>query len=254
MDKFRRHAVEHFPLILGEVVAALFQGVVPVLPGGTSDDDDGGLRGLRGFFHRRFLQLHLRVAEGPVAPPAVVHGVFTNPVGIAGGKLGIELLPCVFQALDEVDAPGRVHVASAAVAHIEPVKLAAAEDRRLLILFQWQRPVVFEQHARLRSCLTDQIRKAGGIPALSIRGVFLLHEARTHMPVDRALNDPSDRFRNQIHMCLLKASQPSVKAQARFRSVRPAGCRAAGYRRRPPRGPAPSCTAPPNGSATRCRR
>ena len=49
--KLRRHLVEHVALGLGEVVAALLQGVLPVLAGGAPDDDKGGVRGFRGLSH-----------------------------------------------------------------------------------------------------------------------------------------------------------------------------------------------------------
>ena len=132
------------------------------------------------------------MAEGPVAPPAVVGGVIPHPGGVAGGEGAVEALPRVLQPLHEVDAPGGVHVAAAAVAHKEPVELAAPEDRRLLVLFKRQHAVIFKQHAGIRPGLPDQLREALGMPALARGGVLLLHEPRAHVPVHRPLDEPAD--------------------------------------------------------------
>ena len=220
MGEVLRHQVEHHALLLGEVVAALFEGVLPILAGGAADDHErrfGGFRcGLYGFL----IKLHLRMAEGPVAPPAVVGRVLFCPGGVALDEGGIVFLSRVFEAVDKVDAPGRVNVTAASVTDIEPVELAAAENCDLFVLFQRQRPIVFEQHTRFRRCLADQLRKARSIIALARSGVLLLHESRAHMPINGALDDLPNGFGNKIHFLFLRVSYISIPFVRGLRSVK----------------------------------
>ena len=204
MGKVLSREIEQPAFVLGEVVAPLFQGVLPVFTGGATNDHQGRFCGFRRGLYGFFVKLHLRMAERPVAPPAVVGGIFFGPGGVTLGKGSIVFLPRVFEAVDEVDTPGRVHIAAAAVADIEPVELAAAENSDLLVLFERQRPIVFEQYTGFRRGLADELRKARSIIALTRCGIFLLHEPRAHMPVNGALHDLPDGFGNEIHFLFLR--------------------------------------------------
>ena len=91
-----RHQVYHSALFLSEIVAALFEGVLPILPGCAADDDQSRFGAFRCGLYGFLVKLHLRVAERPVTPPAVIGGVFFCPGGVTPGKDGIVFLPCVF--------------------------------------------------------------------------------------------------------------------------------------------------------------
>ena len=66
------HLAQEHALLVGEVVAALGQGVLPVLTGCPSDHHQGRI-GLGGRpADESAVQGHLRMVHGPVAPPAVI--------------------------------------------------------------------------------------------------------------------------------------------------------------------------------------
>ena len=78
-------------------------------------------------------------------------------------------------------------VAAAAVAHVEPIQLAAAEHGHLLLWLQRQHAVVFQQHAALGPRLTDQFSRPRRHVPLALGSGLLLHEAVAHGFVDNLL-------------------------------------------------------------------
>ncbi len=125
---------------------------------------------------------------GPVAPPAVVRLVvfLLCPVLVSLSHGLVDRHAGLVQALQQAYMVGGAHVAAAAVAHVEPVELAAAEDGHLGPFCKRQGPVIFQQHAALRPCLSDQRPNAGGHVPFPAGGGLLLHQAVSHGGV----NDP----------------------------------------------------------------
>ena len=197
----RRDRVQHRALLVGQIVASLGERVLPIFSRGASDHHQRGLGGLRGLLYQRGLQRHLGVVHRPVAPPAVVgHVVLLLRPGLIGSQhIGVERQPGLAQSVDQVHMIGRIDVAAAAVAHIEPVQLAAAENGDFLLPVQRQRAVVSQQHAALGSRLPDQRPDPGRDVAFSFGRGFLLHQAVAHGGVDDTLDQISHFLLQFVH-------------------------------------------------------
>ncbi len=193
--------IQQDTLLVGEVVAALGEGVLPILSRGTADHNQRGLGGLRGLLHQRSVQRHFGIIHRPVSPPAVVgHVVLLPRPGLIGIQhIGVENQSGIAQAVNQVHMVGGVHIAAAAVSHIEPVQLAAPEDRDFLFPAQRQRTVVFQQHAALGSRLADERGDPGRDVALAVRSGLLLHETVAHGGVDHALDQRSYFLLQLVH-------------------------------------------------------
>ena len=193
--------IQHGPLLVGQVEASLGESILPVFSRGAADHHQRGLCGLRGLLHQRGLQRHLGVVHRPVAPPAVVgHVVLLPRPGLIGVQhLGVESQPGIAQAVDQVHMVGRVHIAAAAVAHVEPIQLAAAEHGHFLFFVQRQRAVVFQQHAALGSRLPNEFSDPRRHIALAVRRGLLLHQAVSHGPVDDPLREFSQLIFQFFH-------------------------------------------------------
>ena len=196
-----RDRVQHGSLLIGQIVAAFGKRVLPIFSCGAADHHQRGLGGLRGLSHQGCVQRHLGVVHGPMAPPAVIRHVvlLLCPDLIGIQEFIVHPHTRIAQAVGQVHMIGRVHIAAAAIANIEPIKLAASENSDFFFPVQRQHAVVFQQHAALGSRLTDEFPDPGCHIAFTVGPGLLLHQAVSHGPVNDTLGQFSQSVFQLFH-------------------------------------------------------
>ena len=145
--EFPGHLLQQSPLLIRQVVAALFGGIVHALPHGSAQNHHSGFAFFRSPADLLVAQRHFRVAGGPLGPVTDLGNVAGTPVGVETRQLPVvDNVSPVPEGIHGAHQVVGVHVAAGAVAHIEIVVLDPAEKSGGGPLVQGQHPLIFQQH------------------------------------------------------------------------------------------------------------
>ena len=155
--KMRCNGGKEMLLLIGQVIAPLFQRVFAVFAGGAPNRNNSRITAGGGAGYHRIGDGHLGVKARPAAPESVIRWIFRAPVPIRRRKFLIDLqLLTGLQAVDQADLIGLAHVAAGSVACVEPVVLHSAEYGDLLLRMEREHPVVFQQNGAFSCGATQQ--------------------------------------------------------------------------------------------------
>ena len=154
----------HIPLLAGEQIASFRRLVIPVLTGGSSDDDQRLICSLGRRPDQLLADSHLLLIPGFSCPDsaAVVKGMLLQPGRVNRRQLLIHLYnPAIPQAVQQVCGVFHIYRSSRSGAASVKIRLGSSKDGNPLPLFQRQHAaLIFQQHRAFRRCRSDIFRKS----------------------------------------------------------------------------------------------
>ena len=157
--KMSRDKVKHLLFSAREVIAALFENVFAILSGASAYEYHGLIALFGCAFYNVVFKRHFRIKSRPMSPKPRIRYVFAlaAPIIINFSEIFVYMYFSVFfYAVGKADFIRRAYVSARAVADKKAVVLHSAEQRDIILAVYGQSPVVFQQYAAVRRCLSQK--------------------------------------------------------------------------------------------------